>query len=564
MTVSVRSSRAYFLIALNSLILGSILWGSILLQAQSVSSPKAPAQANATGQEDPLKRPLPKKKQGTEGFYKIWLSEDVSLIITPEETQAFKKLATDAERDQFIELFWQRRDPTPDTEENEYRDEHYRRLAYANEHYSAGVRGQNTDRGRIYILHGKPDSIEAHPAGGPYQRTAEEGGGETQTYPFEIWRYRHIEGVGQEIELEFADTCNCGNYHLTLDPDEKDALKNVPNAGPTLAEQSGLSTKAQRLSGSGASLFGGNRESKLFERMEVLSKMTAPPPIRFKDLESIVKSKIRYNLLPFDVQVDFVRASLDTVLVPITIQVANRELTYINKDGVQRASLNIFGRVTTLTGKAVQTFEEPLRLEQPAELFTRFISNVSVYQKMLPLRPGLYRLNIALKDVNGDKLGTIEQRVLVPDYGDDKLSASSLIVADVMEMAPATEVGTGGFIIGIDKVRPRVAASGGKPATFKHNQKVNLWMQVYNLAVDEKTRKPSATVVYEIVDVATHKPVIYLTETTSQMANPGDQVTLGKSLLPNQLNPGIYQVTIKVNDLISSQTISPTAKFAVE
>jgi GWxTD domain-containing protein len=563
MTVSAQSSRVYCLTALTSFIVWSILWGSISLQAQSLNSPEPQGQVSAGQQEDPLKRPLPKKKQGTESFYKKWL-EDVSVIITPEEMQAFKKLGTDAERDQYIEIFWQHRDPTPDTEENEYRDEYYRRLAYANEHFSAGVRGQNTDRGRIYILHGKPDSIDAHPAGGPYQRTAEEGGGETQTHPFEIWRYRHIEGVGQEIELEFVDTCGCGAYHLILDPQEKDALKTVPNAGLTFAEQSGLSTKAQRLNGSGSSLFGGNRESKLFDRMETLVRATAPPPVKFKDLEAIVTAKIRYNLLPFDVQVDFVKASSDTVLVPITIQVANRELTYVNKDGMQRASLNIFGRVTSVTGRVVQTFEEPLRLEQPAELFTRFISNVSVYQKMLPLRPGLYRLDMALKDVNGDKLGTIRQRVLVPDYSDEKLAASSLIVADVMEMVPASEVGTGGFIIGIDKVRPRVAAFGGKPATFKHNQKVNLWMEVYNLAVDEKTRKPSATVVYEIVDMATNKPVMYVTETTNQLANLGDHVTLEKSLLPNQLNPGTYQVTIKINDLISRQTISPTAKFAVE
>jgi hypothetical protein len=244
--------------------------------------------------------------------------------------------------------------------------------------------------------------------------------------------------------------------------------------------------------------------------------------------------------------------------------VANRDLTFIGKDGVQRASVNIFGRVSTVTGRVAQTFEEPLRLEQPAELFNKFIGNVSVYQKALPLRPGLYRLNVVLKDVNGDKLGSIQQRILVPDFNADKLSSSTLIVADVMEMAPATEVGTGGFVIGADRVRPRVASSNGKPAAFKRNQKVNLWMQVYNLAVDEQTKKSSATVVYEIRDVATNKPVMFVTETTDHMANPGDHLTLEKSVPPNQLNPGVYQVTIKVSDMVSKQTIAPTAKFAVE
>jgi len=565
--IPAHGSRSCCLIAFIVPILGGLLLHSQSLNAGQQSTPPQTPQIEKSqvkeAPEDTFKRPLPKRKRGADDFQKRFMY-DVRAIITPEEEQAFKRLGTDAEREQFIELFWQRRDPTPDTEENEYRDEHYRRLAYADEHYAAGVPGRNTDRGLIYILHGKPDSIESYPAGGPYQRTAEEGGGETQTHPFERWRYRQLAGIGQELEFEFVDTCGCGAYHLTLDPNEKDALSHIPNAGLTLAEQLNLSTKAQRLSGNETSLFGGNRESKLFDQMDVLARATAPPPIKFKDLEEVVKSKIRYNLLPFDVQVDFVKATSDTVLVPITIQVANRDLTYVSKDGVQHASVNIFGRVSTVTGRVAQTFEEPLRLEQPAELFKKFISNVSVYQKALPLRPGPYRLNIVLKDVNGDKLGSIQQRILVPDFSDDKLSSSSLIVADVMEMAPATEVGTGGFIIGADKVRPRVAASNGKPATFKHNQKVNLWMQVYNLSLDQQTKKPSATVVYEIRDIATNKPVMYVTETTDHLVNPGDHVTLEKSLLPNQLNPGVYEVTIKVSDMLSKQTIAPTAKFAVE
>ncbi len=301
------------------------------------------------GQDDPLKKPQAKRKHGADDFAKRFL-DDVKLIITPEEEQAFKRLGTDAEKEQFIEIFWQHRDPTPDTEENEYRDEHYRRLAYADERFSAGIHGRNTDRGRIYILHGPPDSIESHPAGGPYQRTAEEGGGETQVHPFERWRYRHLEGIAQEVEFEFVDTCGCGDYHVTLDPDEKDALAKVPGAGPKLAEELGITTKAQRGRGE-PSLFGGNSQSKMFDKMDQLARAMAPPPVKFRDLEEIVNSKIRYDLLPFDVQIDYVKASSDTVLVPITIQVANRDLTYVAKDGVQHASVNIFGRVTTLTGR---------------------------------------------------------------------------------------------------------------------------------------------------------------------------------------------------------------------
>ena len=161
-------------------------------------------------------------------------------IITDEERAAFKQLSNDEERDNFIEAFWQRRDPTPDTEENEYKEEHYQRIAYANEHFAAGIPGWNTDRGRMYIMYGKPDEIESHPSGGTYERPMEEGGGETSTFPFEDWRYRYLEGIGQEVIIEFVDTCMCGEYHMTMDRSEKDALLYTPNAGLTLYEQMGM------------------------------------------------------------------------------------------------------------------------------------------------------------------------------------------------------------------------------------------------------------------------------------------------------------------------------------
>lgn len=532
--------------------------------------------AQQTQDQDPLKRqvsPEQQKKAVLEkesGYYKKWVNEDVRWIITDEELSAWKKLTTNAERDNFIEAFWQRRDPTPDTEENEYKDEHYRRIAYANEHFAAGVPGWRTDRGRMYIMYGKPDSIETHPMGGPYQRPAEEGGGSTETYPFETWRYRYLEGIGQEIEIEFVDTCGCGEYHMTIDRSEKDALLHVPNAGLTDMESMGMANKADRFRGGveslGQGFFNQNNQTKQFDRLETFAKLNRAPEVKFKDLEAVVNTKIRYNLLPFDARVDFVRVTSDTVLVPITIQIPNSGLTFVNKDGVARATVNLFLRMTTLTGKIAQTFEEPLRLDVPAELLDKVVNNVGVYWKAFPMRPGHYRLDIVVKDVNGDKLGTLGQSVMVPEFSEDKLATSTLILADVLQPVPSREVGSGDFVLGTNKVRPKVAPSAGKPAVFKkaQNPAVNFWMQVYNLTLDEKTKKPSATVEYQIVNTGTNQPVVDITENTDQMGNVGDQLTLQKSLPLNKLEPGLYQVTIKVNDLVSKQTISPTAKFVVE
>jgi len=547
---------------------------------QDQKAQSAPAQNQPADAVDPLKRPVTEKekkknakalKQELSKPYKKWLDEDVVYIITDEERAAFKQLSNDEERDNFIEAFWQRRDPTPDTEENEFKEEHYQRIAYANEHFAAGVPGWKTDRGRIYIVFGKADEVESHPSGGTYERPMDEGGGETSTYPFEQWRYRYIEGIGQEVIIEFVDTCMCGEYHMTMDRSEKDALLMTPNAGLTMWEQMGMASKAQRFSGGGLERLGvgpqsSMLESKQFDRLEQFFKLQQAPKIKFTDLTEEVNSKVILNPMPFDVRSDYVKVTGDTVLVPITIQMRNRDITFANKDGVQRGTVNIYAKLSTLTNKIVQTFEDTVQVDVPAELLPRTAENASVYWKALPLRPGRYKLYIAVKDVNGDRKGIYSRSIMVPEYSEDKLATSSLIVADQMEPVPTKAIGSGSFVIGTMKVRPRVAPADGKPALFKRDkdQKLNFWMQVYNLGVDEKTHKPSATIEYDITNVQTNKQIIQKVESTDTMGNVGDQVTLQKSIVSANLQPGIYKIQIKVNDNISKQTVDPSAVFAVE
>ncbi len=537
-------------------------------------------QAQGQASQDPLKRPIDAKKKRQQmkdyskeikGPYKKWLDEDVIYIITPEERQAFKQLSNDEERDNFIEAFWKRRDPTPDTEENEFKEEHYRRIAYANEHFAAGIPGWKTDRGRIYIVYGPADEIDSHPSGGTYERPIDEGGGETSTFPFEDWRYRYIEGIGQEVIIEFVDTCMCGDYHMTIDRSEKDALLMTPNAGLTMYEEMGMANKSQRFSGGGLERLGlgpmsSMQSSKEFDRLEQYAKLQQAPPVKFADLTEEVNTKVILNPMPFDVRSDFVKVTDDTVLVPVTIQMKNRDITFVNKDGVQRGTVNVFGRLSTLTGRAVQTFEDTVQVDVPAELLPRTAENASVYWKAVPLRPGRYKLYVAVKDVNGDRKGVWSRSIIVPDYSDDKLASSSLIVADEMQPVPTKDIGTGSFVIGTMKVRPRVAPADGKPAVFNREKdpKVNFWMQVYNLGIDEKTHKPSATFEYDITNLATNKPVVQHTESTDTMGNVGEQITLQKSIQAAALQPGLYKIEIKVNDNISKQTVDPSAVFQVE
>jgi len=550
--------------------------------APATQEPDGVTRGPATEEKpDPLKRKLSDKEKFAQqkalkgelhGTYKVWLDQDVRWIITDQEMQAFKHLSNDEERDQFIEQFWLRRNPNPDSPENEFREEHYARIAYANEHFAAGKPGWKTDRGHIYIAYGKPDSIESHPSGGSYQRPMEEGGGNTSTYPFETWHYRYLEGVGDNIDIEFVDSCMCGDYHMTIDRSEKDALKHVPGAGATLYEQQGQATKADRFSGGGLEQLGTGpmsqqNQSKQFDRLDRMAKLMAPPVIKFKDLESFMATSKILTGPPFlfDVRTDYVKVTNETILVPLTLQIRNKDITFTNKDGVALGTVNILGRVSNLNHKPIQTFEDTVTVQVPSELLARTQNNVSVYWKSLPLRPGLYKVDIVIKDVNNpDHIGTWRRSVNVPKYDDDKLSASSLILADQMERVPSKDIGAGNFVIGNTRIRPRVPSGIAAPVTFHRAQSLNFWMQVYNLGIDDKSKQNGATIDYQVVNMTTNQTVLQTQELTSKTNPNSDQVTLERSMPLASLQPGKYQITIKVNDGVSKQQIAESAPFVVD
>ena len=561
------------------------------LKSLKAATPPAPPQGQqqtgtAAGQDqevDPLKRQRSDKerynsqkalRQELKGTYKTWLNQEVPYIITDEERRAFMSLSNDEERDAFIENFWLRRNPNPDSPENEYREEHYRRIAYANEHFAAGKPGWKTDRGHIYIAFGKPDDIDAHPSGGSYDRTPEEGGGNTTTFPFEVWHYRYLEGIGENVDIEFVDSCQCGDYHFTIDRSEKDALLHVPGAGLTQYEEMNHKDKTDRFKGNGIENIGGGpmgdaAQGKEFDRIEMAAKLFAPPPIKFKDLEAFVSEHklLKGPVFPFDVRTDFVKVTEGMDMVPITLQIRNRDITFVTKEGVSKGVVNILVRVTTITGKTVQTFEDTVEVNQPAELLEKSLDRQSVYWKAVPLMPGLYRLDIAIKDVNNpDHMGIYGRGIEVPVYHDEKLGASSLILADEMYPVSSREIGAGNFIIGGEFVRPRVAATTipATPVKFKRSQPLNFWMQFYNLGIDEATKSNSATVTYEITDIASGTVILQKQMESKDLGAHSDQLTVEKSLPIAGLQPGKYKVTVKINDAISKQEIAQSAPFVVE
>jgi GWxTD domain-containing protein len=513
--------------------------------------------------EKERKRREAKLRKELETPYRKWLNEDVTYIISDEERTAWKRLSTDEEREQFIEGFWLRRDPTPDSAENEFKEEHYRRIAYSNERYASGIPGWKTDRGRIYITFGPPDENESHPSGGSYERPPEEGGGTTSTYPFEKWRYRWIEGIGTDIIIEFVDPTMTGEYRMTMDPSEKDALLMVPNAGLTMMEQMGMSSKVDRFNRTDGTRLGqafGGTPSRMnqFERLEQFAKLQKPPVVKFKDLEAQVSSVIKFNILPVRVRADFFPVTENSILTNITVQMENKDLQFQAKEGLQKAAVNLYGRVTSMGRRVITVFEDTVTVDSPTELLGEASKRSSIYQKSIPLAPGMYRLNVVIKDIIGGNMNNYEMALHVPHQDLDKLNGSSLILADLIEKVPTKSIGTGQFVIGASKVRPRVNE------TFKRDEKMGIYYKAYNFSPDEKTNKPVGTIDYEVVKNGSNEKIFEFSEDVSSLpgASP-QQVTVEKLLPLASLTPGQYTIRLKITDKVKNQTLTPTATFTV-
>ena len=494
------------------------------------------------------------RRQEVKKVYKDWVNNDVAYIITDDERSAFKKLATDEEREQFIEIFWRKRDPDPDTDENEYKETYYERIAYANEHYASGIPGWKTDRGRIYIMYGKPDEVESHPAGGQYDRPVYQGGGSTTTYPFEIWFYRYLEGVGSGIEIEFVDPTGSGEYRIARSPDEKDALLNVPGAGLTLNEQLGMSNKADRVTmGSGYQ----REQDSPFARLQLMADLQRAPVVKNSELASLLTGSgtIEDNPLNFDMRIDFFRQSDERVVTAFTIQTENKELAFTDIGGVQTARMNIFGRITSLAGRRVGTFEDAVTTSATAEELLDVRGRKSAYGKTVPLPPGTYRVDVIVRDLTSGATQVKHLGFTVPKYDAKQLSTSTLVLAARLQNI-SDQPAVGQFTIGQFKVIPNVARA------YRRGEPVGLYLQVYNAGIDQTTLRPSVDVQYVLLKDG--KELGSMPEDWKGMSDAGQRLTLARMITTDKLTPGEYEMTIRIKDRVSGQSLSPSEKFTVQ
>jgi GWxTD domain-containing protein len=507
----------------------------------------------------------PQQQEEEVDYFQKWLTEDVVYIITRDEKAVFESLTTEAEKEQFIEQFWFRRDPDPRTSVNEFKEEHYRRIAYANENYFSALPGWRTDRGRVFIIHGPPDEIESKTAGETYHRPVHEGGGSTAVFPFEIWRYRHLDGLGSDIEVEFVDPTMTGEFRLARHMDEKDAFLFIPGLGPTDAERMGLAEKKDRPFFSPDKredypLMYRRQRDNPFQHYETINFIQRPPQLKYSDLKQVVEVDISFEeALPFEIRQDYFRLAEDQVLVPITLELENRHLSFQDEGGRHQARVAIYGVVTSITNRIIAEFEDDLAVNFPAESFERGLKGRSLYQKILRLdRKVRYRLDLVVKDLKSGRVGVVRRAIAPPPSRPDELQASGLVLSRFIRELEEPPRGNVMFVLGDVWIHPSVGRS------FSADDDLGLYLQVYDVGLDQTGLGPELEVRYRVDQGSSTLWELIDDKGESIQYASGDRVVLIQGVPPMELGPGNYSVAVTVRDRIRDREVVVNESFRIE
>jgi hypothetical protein len=293
--------------------------------------------------------------------------------------------------------------------------------------------------------------------------------------------------------------------------------------------------------------------------MEQYFNLQRPPQIKFEDLKGVVTTHISYNTLPYTLRMDFIRLSPEKVLVPITIELNNKDLEFKKELDFNRASVNVYGVVSSLSGRIAAEFEDTISTEYTDANFDSGKNARSEYQKIVALPPGQrYKLDLVLKDLNGKAIGTASRGINVPKYDGEQLQASSVILANYIQPVPEGSNQLDRYVIGDQKIQPNVKAE-----YYSGNNLIS-YVQIYNATIDQATLKPSVEVTYEI-KTADGKIVEELQDLSGRSVQffSGQRIVLIKETQLKNIVPGKYTLGIKATDLISNQSVTCQTDFKV-
>ena len=525
----------------------SFLWVGILLMGMAPS-----VHSHALAQ---------KQKQEDIDYFEKWLKEDVVYIITNEELEVFEGLMTVEGKEQLIEQFWRRRDETPGTSLNEFKEEHYRRIKYSNERFAAGFPGWQTDRGKIYIKFGPPDEIVSNPSGGQYSREIYEGGGNAATFPFERWWYRYIEGIGQDVEIEFVDRLHSNEYRIARDSFEKEVGFEL-GMGETTYERLGVYSRAElsraRYLGNPANQYvtSSRLQDQPLERLNRYSKLMKPPKIRFDDLRTLVETRVIHNQLDVHLisHVTPVHEDVSLVLLSAEIDINNDNFQSIS-EGVWRAETTIYGRLTNLTGRIAFEFDDDVAAEIKKDPSTQLQSS-RLYQRKVPLKAGRYKLQIVVREGKSKRVGTLNTLVVVPAQTPEM--RGMLMLADRAQRVRMGETVVDPFVVTDDlKVFPDIHR------IFSTSEQLGVFLEVHNLTLDMSTQAADVRISFKVLSDG--QPTPRFDKVMESQTVENDSVFNAFFAVPLEgLSSGEYAFQVEVADLVSDKKLILKDVFEIQ
>jgi GWxTD domain-containing protein len=533
-----------------------------------------------------------KKPDEITAQYKKWVDEEVLYIISDNEREVFKSLRTDEEREGFIRTFWRRRDPTPETPVNEFREEHYRRLEWASKRYFEGKAGWRTDRGRVYIMFGPPDFFETNPGGG--RGFLFDPSGPTAEFPSEVWTYRYIPGLKERIgriDFIFVNTYNSGSYELTTNPALANALRNVSLPARDVGYRE---TRDEAYPGEKDRDMMVNPLEQLAllaelskSRGEVLEEMERSE--RLRRLRGVVDANESLAALPFVDQESFLKGPENIVSIPLSIEVAGKDVQFQESGDRYRGLLNFYIEVKDLNQTVCQ-ISDRLEMNLKEETYRRRMADAYQYKHRLELKPGEYFFHLVVWDELSSNVGYKDKRITVPAFPADGLCLSDVILAKSVQVVevpkesvvveskdiPALQALEKSNLKVPDKLE--ITRRQGDPFTFgnlmigpnpsavyKPDEELVFFYQVYHPVYDPALNTAGLLIEHQIwkgdrmiATIDGPQEARIPAEQKSSFVNSGARYTL------SGFEPGQYTLRVMVKDLVSGQAIEKRLDFIVK
>ena len=492
-----------------------------------------------------------------EAALKKWIRDYVRYIITDKEKGEWKNLADNKAKVAFIEMFWARRDPTPETPENEYRDDYLQRWGYVLENFSAGKPGWRTDRGRIYLMLGPPSSIQRNPMG----RDATER-------PSEVWTYNSINNskLPASVDVSFVDFMGYGDYEIVTDLDR------------TARFNSAFGISMNNLDAYGLRRIGDLRDyedvispmweesrimqpatlsSQLFDLQQELALIAETPKLSVRSLQAEIRTEIATGDLSFNADAQAFKAEGGSAFLPVTLSIPLSNVSYQESETRRDYQVELYARVHG--DNASDSLEDSLQISLPNETLAEQGDADYVYQFWFYVPPGDYRLSVTLRDKLSGTVGNHQQELSVPEFAGESLSLSDVMIADSITRVPANEITQRNAAAAFRFADLRVVPNVGKRIPIGRKS-FFVYFHVYNFASDPESGDARLSVryfVYRNGELMSKTPDFPIRKRYA------DTTAVQSEFPLSNFQPGDYRLLAEVTDEVSGSVAKGECAFSI-